>query len=743
MPLVSDSEREARFRRYLQFTSLVVGGEVHPHWMAGGNRFWYADVGEEGRIIWRVDPEAGTREPFFDEERLRTALAGHLGHAVVAAGIPFNTFQLDSLERHATFTLDGRDLTLDLQTYEIEEPVFPPWPAERGRETPRLVQPAWQEGESDLYEVPSPTGNWLVGASDGNLTLRSPIDDATEPLTLDGTPEYCWDLGSVQWAPDGLRLVAAKIDNRGVRRLPVVRWLKQHEDIDWYVFPRTGDAMPRIELYAIDVRSRRQTLLDTGSDPDAMLFPAAWTADGRAVRIIRLGRTMKPMWLLEADPATGNTRVLLSEPIETYVAQSNLDEPVEGVYTPLTDGRFIWLSGRSGFSQLYLHDADGALIGQLTSGDFPVLGVVAVDEAHGWVYFAANGEERLYDTNLYRVDFEGNGLERLTEGRGLHTVIMSPSREFFVDTYSSPTDPPIVELRSVTGDLVQVLSRADITALEELGWHPPEEFVVPAADGETPLYGVLYLPADFDPARKYPVIDYIYGGPQVIVTPHTFAVGYAGGQTGPLLGGTFQRALSQLGFVVMMVDARGTRGRSQAFHDVSYGHFGTTVIPDHVAALQNVAATRPYMDLSHVGICGLSWGGYNTLRAMLTAPEVYHVGVATNPAADLDDHFGEWAEGVMGLRHENIRGYEEASNVAVAGNLQGKLLLVHSTSDTNATFSTTMKMVNAFIDAGKPYDLLVLPEQTHHPLGTRQEYWIDAMCRYFIEHLICGKEQQA
>jgi dipeptidyl aminopeptidase/acylaminoacyl peptidase len=285
----------------------------------------------------------------------------------------------------------------------------------------------------------------------------------------------------------------------------------------------------------------------------------------------------------------------------------------------------------------------------------------------------------------------------------------------------------VVELRSAEGALIQVLSRADIGELIELGWRPPEEFIAPAADGTTELYGILYLPNDFDPTRKYPVVEYIYGGPQVINVPHTFAPkeGYR----------ALPQALAQLGFAVMIVDGRGTRGRSQAFHAYSYGSLGQTVIPDHVAALRHLGAERPYLDLTRVGIFGISWGGYNTLRAMLLAPDVYHVGVATNPVVDMDDHFGEWAEGVMGLRQENREGYEEASNPAVAGNLQGKLLLIHGTSDTNATFSATMKMVDALTDAGKPYDLIILPEQNHHPAGTREGYWIEAVKRYFVEHL--------
>jgi dipeptidyl aminopeptidase/acylaminoacyl peptidase len=351
------------------------------------------------------------------------------------------------------------------------------------------------------------------------------------------------------------------------------------------------------------------------------------------------------------------------------------------------------------------------------------------------VYFYARAEERLYDTNLYRVPLDGGAMQRLTEGVGQHAVQMSPSLQVFVDTYSSPRTPPRVVLRRADGSQLEMLSEADISALQATGWRPPEEFVVPAADGVTPLYGTMFLPNDFDPSRKYPVVEYIYGGPQVVVAPHTFAAGQAGGQTGSLLGGTFQRALAQLGFIVLTLDARGTVGRSQAFHEFSYGHFGTTVIPDHAAALRHLAAELPYMDMSRVAIMGLSWGGYNVIRALLTAPDVYHLGIASNPGIDMEDHFGEWAEGVMGTIEENPEGYREASNILAAGNLQGRLLLIQSTADTNVTLSATMKMINALIDAGKPYDLVLLPEQTHHPLGTRQAYWVDVMKRYLVEHL--------
>jgi dipeptidyl aminopeptidase/acylaminoacyl peptidase len=352
-----------------------------------------------------------------------------------------------------------------------------------------------------------------------------------------------------------------------------------------------------------------------------------------------------------------------------------------------------------------------------------------VDEKLGWVYFTAHGDQqRPYDTHLYRVNLDGKKFTRLTEGTGQHRIIQfAPSREFFLDTHSSIERPPAVDLRRADGTLLQTLSRANIDALkEELKWNPPEEFVVKAADGKTDLYGNLYKPYDFDPNKKYPVIEVNYARGTVV--SHNFIRDSRGVQA---------QALAQLGFVTFVVDGRGTPKRGKEFQDVVYGNLGRHEIPDHVATLRQLAEERPYMDLSRVGIYGYSAGGYFTTRAMLLAPDVYHVGIAGAPPVDA---YG-WAhlnERLMGLPEKNKQGYEYASNLRLAGNLKGKLLIIHPTSDVNIPFSQTMKMVEALIRAGKPYDLLVFPEQNHSPAQwseTTRRYMQDAIRRYFQEYL--------
>ena len=427
--------------------------------------------------------------------------------------------------------------------------------------------------------------------------------------------------------------------------------------------------------------------------------------------------------------------MVLEETQPTFIKGIGTTPSWRALARPLSDGeRFLWISERDGWDHIYLYGMDGRLIRRLTEGEWPVLGIVHVDEAAGHVYFTGHMEdERPYDTHLYRVSLDGGDVVRVTEGEGQHSATVSPSGAYIVDTHSSTSRPPRTEVRTSDGEFVYVVTEADVSALDELGWIPPEEFVVKAADGETDLYGVIYKPHDFDPDRKYPVIDYIYNGPFISWVPKTFTDGR----------GLSQAALAQLGFVVFMVDGRGTTERGKAFQDVAYRNFGRNEIPDHRAAMENAAATRPWMDLDRVGIHGGSWGGYMTVRALVLEPDFYDVGVAVNGVYDIHDQ-NAWAiEPYMDRPWENPEGYEYGSSLRLADQLTAKLLLIHGTSDVNATFSATMKLVEALIRAGKPHDLIVVPEQPHWFTGQSAEFTDAARRRYFQEHLLglTGRER--
>ncbi len=724
-------EREAMYQSYLQFPSGVKGGWISPHWLNQGDAFWYAEGVPDKTVFYRVDPQRNAKALLFDTARLRKSIASLIGHEPPYQGVPFSDFVFTDSESKIKLSLENRDYICRLDDYKVE--ILPSLSEEeKSRTIPRVVRKGIMAGAPDVMELLSPDRRWFLGARNYNLCLRSTFDGRSEQLTTDGVKDYDWDVEGASWSPESFKLAAKKLDKRKVPLLPIIHWLKTQEELEWVYFTKAGGPMVQQEIFILDVLSKRQVRVDTDGEPDQYLRIIGWDRNGSELYLTRLDRICKKLEFLAADSHTGSVRRIITETSDTFLQRQ--------IPFFLEDGKtFIWTSERDGWAHLYLYSLDGKLIRRLTQGNFPVVRVVTVDEKEGWVYFTAHAEKRLYDTHLYRVDLQGQGFKRLTEADGQHDIIpsnaaefeysegiqFSPSKKFFVDNHSSTSRAPSADLRTADGRLLQVLDVADTRALDELKWGPPEEFIVKAADGKTDLYGALYKPYDFDPHKKYPVIDHIYNGPQAAVVPQTFA--------DPL--GIIPQALAQLGFIVFIVDGRGTIERGKAFQDVVYGNFGRNEIPDHVATIKQLARDRPYIDLDRAGIFGGSWGGYMTIRAMLLAPEIYKVGVGIYPVVDLYDHMASAIEMYMGLPEQNKAGYEYGSSLRLAQNLKGRLLLIHGTSDVNAPFSASMKMVEALIRAGKEFDLLVMPEQSHGISGVSLTYLLDRVRKYFQMYL--------
>ncbi len=728
------SEKELMYDRYLDFSSYVKGGSIKPHWMEDGSSFWFAEGAPANTVIYKVDPRDNTKTPLFDAARLRQALTDLLDFEPPCQGLPFKTFTFVEGEKAVKFTVEDKEFILHLDRYTITRAPALSDEEEKNRLAPQVVRKG-TEMILELWEVLSPDRRWFASLKDHNLWLRSTTDGHSMQITTDGIKDYewgfrqSWEAGAwAKWSPDSSRLAVKKVDSRMVAPLPIVHWLKPIVEVELVPFPfaHAGGPLRQSELFVVDVLSKRLVCVDTGEAPDQYIHIVGWRTDGSELLFLRMNRAFKKLELMAANPATGSTRVILTENQKTFIGGLRFSSEWPNLFTLLEDGkRFIWMSERDGWNHLYLYDLDGTLIRRLTEGSFPVGWINALDEKGGWVYFYARADrQRPYDIHLCRVSLQGEDFMRLTEATGEHWPIrFAPSKEFFLDFHSSLDRAQKVELRRADGTLLRTVAKANIDALKKLKWKPPEEFVVKAADRETDLYGVLYKPCDFDPGKKYPVIECIYGGPQMSVVPHTFTYWYS-----PAVGA---QALAQLGFVTFIVDGRGTPGRGKEFQDVVYGNFGRHEIPEHVEVLKQLAATRSYMDLTRVGMYGHSFGGYCTIRAMLLAPDVYHVGVASGGIAE---PIFTAAEPYLGLPQDNKEAYEYASSFRLAGNLEGKLLLLVGTSD--VCFEQNMKMAEAFIRAGKPYDLNVFPEQGHdfHPGISRKYFW-QAHGRYFQEHL--------
>lgn len=732
-----DAARRAVFEQYLRLDSLVPVAVSSRGWMPDGSGFWYAEGSPTDVSISRIDLSSNSKTPLFDVSRVRAEMAKELNYEPPGRGLPFSQFAFTG-PGAIQFSFSGSEYSLDLKSYAIQRlpspaPSMGPWMVgERDRMTPRLFRKEsfLLVGEMDFPESLSPDGRWLASVKENNLSLRSTYDGREFPLTDDGEPTLRWDVETVKWrpwSPDGAYLAAFQIDSRRVETVPQIHWLQPQAQIVHVPNTRAGGFLPKYQLYIIDVQSHAPLKIDLGDIADQYVTVLDWTPGGAELLVALWARDFHKVDILAANPRTGATRRVLSETSPTFVRlQHEVLYSGKSGFTLLPGGkRFIWESARSGWNHLYLYDLDGKLIRRLTNGEFPVLDLQTVDAQAGWVYFTAHAEKRLYDTHLYRVDLEGRGFRKLTQGDGQHTAAFSPSKQFFIDTYSSVDRPPTTQLRAADGQLIREISKTDMGRLLQVGWTPPEEFVVKAADGKTDLYGVLYKPYDFDPNQKYPVVEYIYGGPQTTVTHRDFSAWNRKFSNLP-------RALAQLGYVTVMLDARGTPERSKAFQDVVYKNWGRNEIPDHAAALRQLAATRKYVDLERVGIFGASWGGYFTFRALTQAPDIYKAGIAM--VSGFDPYASILYEPYLGLPVSDRAAYDYAFPFSWADKLQGSLMLVGNTSD-HGTFGDTIRMIEALVRAGKQHEVMLLPNQPHGAFGKSEDYLIEGIVNFFATHL--------
>jgi dipeptidyl aminopeptidase/acylaminoacyl peptidase len=714
------------YYRYFQIPQYVAGGIVEPRWLGDGS-FWYARRGMESIDYRHCDPKAGSVETLTTKAEITAALETRLGRPL-SAGTALEVTDFDPASRSLGVRSGDNSYRFDLRSASVREEVTEPETLHALE--PRVLREAELGYMEPVREIPSPDKSVLATVVDNQLALRTKEGEPPRLLTDDGITDFAYSLEAAHWSPDGQRIAVKKIDERGAPEIPIVDWLSRRESVSFKKRWRAGDPLPKPQIWVVAVPSGFKTRIDTGTDAEHYLEIVGWRGDGSEVLFTRTERDFHTLKLMAGNPLTGESRVLLTEYSETFVYGWQVIYPNwirdKGNLTWLSDGRrFLWMSERDGWNHLYLYDVEAGLIGQLTRGQFPVETVVNVDEKRSVVYFMARGDEtRPYGTYFHRVGLDGKGQRRLTNAPGDHQIALSPTHEFFVDVHSSAEQPPRSALHSMDGTIAMPLEAASQERLENaMNWSPPEVFTVKAADGETDIYGVLYKPWNFDPSRTYPVVDWIYAGP--ISTAMEYLRGYWDFPVG--------HGFAQLGFVFLQVDGRGTTGRGKSFNDLVYGQFGRIEIPDHVAALRQVAEARPYMDMNRVGILGASWGGYFAIRGMLFAPSVYHVASAHAPV-ESGYTMGRAIEAYLGLPWENREAYDFSSIAAFVDRLEGRLMLIHGTSDDDAAFGDTMKIAAALRRAGKPYDMRIMPGLGHLVEGSEMRVSL----RYLQEHLRAG-----
>jgi dipeptidyl aminopeptidase/acylaminoacyl peptidase len=427
-------------------------------------------------------------------------------------------------------------------------------------------------------------------------------------------------------------------------------------------------------------------------------------------------------------------RDVLEEKVSTFFESGN--GRVNWHYLP-DSSEVLWFSERDNWGHLYLYDSQtGKLKNQVTTGQWNVTQVLRVDEENRQIYFLGVGREKgrdPYFIHFYRIGFDGKNLMLLTPDDANHEVYLSTSGKYFVDSFSKPDAPAIAVLRGDTGDLLAPLERADIARLTAAGWKPPEPFTVKARDGVTDLYGLMFKPTNLDAARKYPIVNHIYPGPQT---------GSVGSRSFSAAHGDCQ-ALAELGFIVVEIDGMGTPWRSKKFHEAYFGNLGDNTLPDQVAGMKQLAARYPWIDIDRAGIYGHSGGGYAAAGAMFHYPDFFKVGISEAGNHDNREYEDDWAEKWQGLLQTNADGttsYDNQANQLAAGNLKGHLLLAHGTMDSNVPPYNTLLVVDELIKANKDFDLLLLPNR-NHGFGN-EAYMVRRRWDYFVRYLL-GAEPPA
>jgi dipeptidyl aminopeptidase/acylaminoacyl peptidase len=697
-----------RAHQYQAMNQRIRDNVLVPRWLKEDGKFVYwAGVGPHAGSWVVVDARRRSADPVLPPAELRSRLTALIGRE--ARIPPILGFALAPDSQRIVFRLEDRAFVLGISDGRLA---------------------VIEDGDPLMRALPgggllAPGGGMVAEERDGGFAVSGAGGRAL--LERSGEENYAWQMPERAWSPDGRHLAVWRTDARGVHMIPIVDYDSAVERVRMVPYPKTGTPLPRPGLYVVEPSAGRVTQVASSAE-ESYAWLAGWRPDGSEALVLRLSRDGKRLDLEAVSPATGAVRrVLREERPESFVGA--LDFTEEGwrtQVTPFPDGRgFLWMSERDGWRHVYLYDWAGTLLRRVTTGAFPVHEVHGVTPDGGSLLVTASADSAApYDRHPFRVALASGAMTRLAGEPGVHRVFPSSSGRYYVDGHSARSRPRAWEAGRTEGGAPFRYAQADASALAEIGFALPDSLVVTAADGVTRLYGALYKPSDFDPRKRYAVVDFIYAGPWLSVV----SWGYGGRGMA-----ASAHALAEMGFVVMMLDARGTPGRSKAFQDANYGRVGQTEIPDHVAALRQAAATRPWMDLERAGIYGASWGGYFALRGMLTAPELFKAGYAQAPGALEEEAVIN--EPNLGLPAENPAGYAAGDNLALAANLRGTLRLVHGTSDVNASLSTTMRMARALIEAGKHFELLLMPGEPHSPQGPAARYVAEDVWRFFAREL--------
>ena len=615
--------------------------------------------------------------------------------------------------------------------------------------------------KKNSYEILSPNRELAAYIDNFNLWVRNTKTDKRFQLTFDGFNNYGYATNNagwkkskspvLKWSPDSKKIATFRQDARGVGEMYLTSTNVGHPKLEAWKYALPGDdKIFEIERLIIDVKSKkiikfkmnndfqRSTTTDHIAGRDGEFLDTQWSDDSSKLAFISTSRDHKEAHLQIADSKTGDVFSLFKENVKTYYESGVRAENWKVLFD---SNEFIWYSEKDNWGHLYLYDlSTKKLKNRITSGNWLVRKIMHIDYINREIIFTAGGREKgnPYHIYLYKINLDGNKLICLTPERGSHSISSSPNWNYFVTTYSTTNTSPISILKDRNGKNLLQLASSNTDELIKNGWQEPLEFNVKARDDKTDLFGIMYLPSDYKKNKKYPILNYIYPGPQS---------GSVGNYSFMVSRKDFQ-SLAELGFIVVSVDAMGTPGRSKSFHDAYYGNMGDNGIPDNIYAIQQLANRYSFMDISKVGIWGHSGGGFASTAAILKYPDFYDVAVSTSGNHDNRNYIADWGEKWHGLLKPldlnkkdgkldfdiSKSNYDIQANQLLVNNLKGKLLLAHGLLDDNVPPSSTFLVVDALINANKDFDLILFPNK-RHSYGNLNNYMMRRKWDYFVKHL--------
>lgn len=742
--------QQANFELAERFTTqkmdkLIGSTDVLPNWIEDSDDFWYEWEDARGKNWFYVDIEARNQRELFDRNELAGMLSEEFKRPFNATDLDLKGFDFDEDKELFTFHVDSIEFEWSIQTNNLV----------KGDSLEPNKREPWQNW--------SPDSTWVVFAKNHNLYLMSgDTSDTTEhQLTTDGERwfSYQWSQGDttsdkklrarVRWFDDEKKFYVQRTDNRDVEELWVINNLGKRPSLETYKYAMPGDEEVGIDYVEVfDVETKSRVIMDTEKWEDQNLsvdFSDVATGDLNArssdvIYIERLNRAASEFELLKGNTETGEVEVIISERSEPYWNWRFQDADV------INNGEeYLWWSERSGWGHLYRYDAEGNLKNQITSGNFVTGNIMKIDTAAQTIFFEAYGREpgnEPYYQHLYSVKFDGSRMTHLTPEYANHRIFASPEGNYFVDNMSRVDMPTKAVVRDGSGKVIIDLQEVNIDRATELGWKYPEKFKVKAADGVTDIYGVMWKPFDFDSTKNYPLISYVYPGPQVEPYPIRF-------------GPSRHQTLAQVGFVVVAFGNRGgTPLRNRYYHTYGYGDLRDYPLADNRYGIEQLVGRHEFLDGENVGIYGHSGGGFMSTAALLTHPDFYDVAVSSAGNHDNNVYNRWWSETHNGVK-ETVKKVTEMgedsvevereeitfdgpieTNTSLAANLQGKLLLVHGSRDNNVHPANTLRLVEELINEGKRFDLMMLPSQRHGFRGESRAYFERMMWYYFAEHLL-------